>query len=219
MTLEQTSQKTFDAHYRVMNVVGDFSSYRCACGAMPWLYSHRAQVLSKAVEGREHELEYALLSMYELVHLEEMHDYPSTICPRPGCVQVRALLAHSSPEPAAPASDEAKRLRELLHGYFQQMRDAHTEAIDSCASCTATENKVRRELGIPERQLRAAPASEPPSAEIILSKHRYYWEQMAETGPEYRCACGLHRITWNEWISHILKLLTAESERLRGEAK
>jgi hypothetical protein len=52
MTLEQTIQATLAAHYRVMNVVGDFSSYRCACGAEPWLNSHLASELSKAVEGQ-----------------------------------------------------------------------------------------------------------------------------------------------------------------------
>jgi hypothetical protein len=115
--IEQTIQVTLNKHYRIRS--GDLSSYRCACGAAPWLDSHLASELSKAVQPL-HDAAKALVDKLDLcipaingqfviAHIHGM-DYKG---PTFGVELevLRAVLAaesdakHSSPEPAAPASD------------------------------------------------------------------------------------------------------------------
>ena len=102
MTLTDTIEKVIEAHYRVMNVVGDFSSYRCACGAVPWLDSHLASELSKAVEGHMKELGYVL--------------------------RIARSASHSSHEPAAPASGALTSDKD--GNFVSQSRELATQICD-----------------------------------------------------------------------------------------
>ena len=168
MTLEQTIQVTLNKHYRIRS--GDLSSYRCACGAAPWLDSHLASELSKAVQPL-HDAAKALVDKLDLcipaingqfviAHIHGM-DYKG---PTFGVELevLRAVLAaesdakHSSPEPAAPASDAPMPHAQLLEritdyltkgGLFNPESMEHekvSELLRDCRDALAAESERLR---------------------------------------------------------------------------
>jgi len=159
MTLEQIIQATLNKHYRVIkhNRVmargGDFSSYRCACGAEPWLNSHLASELSKAVQ--PHEAAWRLAEATWWRHLSIM--YEESYFAIEGDKRIAALAAHSSQsEPAAPASDAPMPHAQLLEritdyltkgGLFNPESMEHekvSELLRDCRDALAAESERLR---------------------------------------------------------------------------
>jgi len=169
--IEQTIQVTLNKHYRIRS--GDLSSYRCACGAAPWLDSHLASELSKAVQPL-HDAAKALVDKLDLcipaingqfviAHIHGM-DYKG---PTFGVELevLRAVLAaesdakHSSPEPAAPASDAPPMERlSLIETFGCLLAAAELECGHKHSKTFATLSKLRDE----ELARRSAPKDAKP---------------------------------------------------------